>query len=587
MVADASKPAQTHSSDIFENEDAYVSDLLSYSLERLNKEPELLQGDAERLQRSIQVVAVDHYRAFITAADCVKSVHSEVQAVDAHLACLLDALPALEQGCREFVSGAGQITAGRSTNTQMLACHSQMLELLEVPQLMDTCVRNGNYDETLDLQAFASKLAVIHSDLPIVKALQKEVAGISAGMLSQLLQRLQSSIHLPECLRMIGYLRRMAVFNEREMRVTFLRCREAWFCSVVAELDRSAGAYDFLKRLTDAHRMHLFDVVMQFRAIFADDSSSAEGTGGSAGDGGDTGLLYSWAMHRVSLYLSEVQHGLASITEGSVLASLLEHCMYCAMSLGRVGLDFRGLLAQLFLPPIHDLVANALKHARTVFTLSLSEHKWVALPAVTSESMFYAGAEEGSGPPYSLMEFPPVAIFTNGVLAALNELRPCAPIALRHKLAQALQDTLTQAVAHLIKYHATHTLQDAESILFHLLVRGMSETAVPYLTACFARIYSQPSSASSATSGVGRTESGGGGDATAALLNVGVIVQPLKELLLLRATSESDLGPEEEEEQVLNVENIASPPKNVAKEVMTKSVEADAKHFPSKMYRIV
>ena len=49
----------------------------------------------------------------------------------------------------------------------MLNCHGTLLDLLEVPQLMDTCVRNGNYDEALDLEAFAAKLAVLHSNLPV------------------------------------------------------------------------------------------------------------------------------------------------------------------------------------------------------------------------------------------------------------------------------------------------------------------------------------------------------------------------------------------------------------------------------------
>lgn len=70
------------------------------------------------------------------------------------------------------------------------------------------------------------------------------------------------------------------------MRQNFLQCREAWFASVVEELDRDQS-YDFLKRLTDCHRMHLFDVVMQYRAIFADDTSSADATS-------DGGLVYSW-----------------------------------------------------------------------------------------------------------------------------------------------------------------------------------------------------------------------------------------------------------------------------------------------------
>lgn len=64
---------------------------------------------------------------------------------------------------------------------------------------------------------------------------------------------------------------------------------------MVAGLEEGS-AYDYLKRLTDVHRLQLFDVVMQFRAIFTDDSASREGESGE-GDGG--GALYSWAEHRV------------------------------------------------------------------------------------------------------------------------------------------------------------------------------------------------------------------------------------------------------------------------------------------------
>ena len=86
----------------------------------------------------------------------------------------------------------------------------------------------------------------------------------------------------------------------------FLQCRERWLAELVAELDESS-VYEHLKRLTDVHRLQLFDVIMQFRAIFSDEAGAPvapaprRGVGASAAPApeGDGGSVYSWAEHRL------------------------------------------------------------------------------------------------------------------------------------------------------------------------------------------------------------------------------------------------------------------------------------------------
>lgn len=508
-----SRPAASPKPSIHEQEqeDAYFTELLSYSLERLGKEPELLKADQDHLRKQAEESAVKHYKAFINTASCLEAAKEEMQGLAGHVDALLQDIPVLDRICDQFVTTAKALQAKQTENKQLQSNHATMLELLEVPQLMDTCVRNGNYDDALDLKGFISKLAFMHSDLKVVQSLVKDVDATSASMLEQLLQKLRSNIQLPDCLRMIGYLRRLGVFSERELRLQFLQCREEYMAEVIEDLEEQS-AYDYLKRLTDIHRLHLFDVVMQYRAIFSDDNSIQDG------ESQDGGLVFSWAEHRVCLYLEALRRHLPRITEGGSLASVLEHCMYCGMSLARVGLDIRGLLPPIFEACVLNMFSKAVGTAVDTFLMVLDTHKWTSMPSMAARSRGRSsssadpaaaassdaavpspaanGAHGGdpSTPPYALMDHVPLAIFVNGLLSAFNELRHCAPLSLATALASILQEALTRICTGTAHYSAARTLNSSEQPLFTAAAKAQCDLVVPYAVSCYQRVYPQSTS---------------------------------------------------------------------------------------------
>lgn len=62
----------------------------------------------------------------------------------------------------------------RQLNSLALSRHTQLLEVLEIPQVMETCVRNGYYEEALDLNTHVRRLGKRHGNTPIIKVCTRQ-----------------------------------------------------------------------------------------------------------------------------------------------------------------------------------------------------------------------------------------------------------------------------------------------------------------------------------------------------------------------------------------------------------------------------
>lgn len=477
--------------------DPYISHLLSYTLDTLSKEPSALKNRQDALKLELEDTAIEHYQGFINAATCFHEINSQVQAVHKQLHALADEMKALHACGDAYVKHSKDCQRKRDANRTLLAQHGTLLELLELPQLIDTCIRNANFDEALDLLAFVQKLGIIHSEAAVVQQLLQDVKACRALLLEQQVTRLSGNVTLPDCLRSVSYLRRMAVFSEPELRYKFLECRESWFESVAAGIDESSAA-SYLRQLTDAYRLHFFDILMQYRAIFAEEGAAA-GDGSSSGGCGaprqqhGPSILFGWAQQHVRMYVDAVERHLPRIQDGSTLAALAESCMYCGRSLSRVGLDFRGLLHPAFASAALSLFSSGVARAMASLAAALASHRWVFVPVADGRSGALhegdAPAEERPSAAYSLLKFPPLAVFANAIILSFNNVRGLALLSISASAAEHVQGAVRQACAMLTHAASANSFSEAERQVHVETCKAMIDVACPLLVSMFQQLF--------------------------------------------------------------------------------------------------
>ena len=472
------------------------------------------------LQQQTQDLAIDNYKTFIQTSNCTAEIYKEFSQAENHLAGVLDKLGQFKQDCAEFQVASQDISKHRRLTSLTLSKNTTLLEILELPQLMETVVRNQHYEEALQLHNYVSRLSKKHPDISILTDIQSGVAASMRLMLQQLIAQLRSPIQLPQCLKIISFLRRMDVFKETELRLKFLQAREAWLSSVVAGVPRE-DPHTHLTRTMELLRVHLFDIVTQYRSIFSDHTDHL-----ITESEFDNRLLFSsWLSRKVQQFVRTVLEDLGSGVTS--FESILGQAMYFGLSFGRVGFDFRPLLAPLFTEAIEKQFLSKLEAETTLqaVSASLSSLSLSCLPSCPPLS----ASTSAVSPPLSLLDFPPLALLTNAVLAALNEVRLVCPLASVGVVRTAVQSLLSSLTTTMLNFHSTANtgLSPADSEGWLQLCLATRNILLPYLQSAINTVF--PPDTIRRVTGV---------KSAVSLLDTAVILEPLLVFLPQPAAAE-------------------------------------------------
>ena len=465
----------------------------------------------ETAEEELQTLCASHAGTFVRVErrgraieESLDDLLNKIKSVDSNVSSTQEALEQEEDESpgRVRETSLAALSEKHRVRRRTLLQHSSLLELLELPSLMDACVRSNMYEEALSIAAFANTLERRHTENnPVVCKVIAQVRSRQADLRLYLLHSLKSQVSMPECLEIVTALCRLnsidlerlqsrdRVITERvfaamelTLQVDFLEARDVWLeqppafnASAISYSGETAVKHSASEQLLDTierHRTRMFEIATQFNAIFRSKQTSHGSTSSSNPNIHDgklsLSLLCMWTTRRVNLFLKTLATQLVLMEDSASLRDALDACVFFTGSMGRLGADFTALLPPMFEDKLMMIVMKNWKNGTNQLaeTLQICREAGVASPLVSSTAMATSsdaaadaeGAEDrnsSSGvmmpPPRQLMAFPPLGRLVNACLTGLNELRRCLLPGIFPRLREALEKEFlleTKSILH-------------------------------------------------------------------------------------------------------------------------------------------
>ena len=426
---------------------SYLDRVVSLPLDAIHAEPDAISAETSTVESELTNLCYRDFSTFTSVHKCSASVQSSLDGFAGSLARLLDSFPFLETECHAFVKRTHGLSLSRNQAMLVQAHQDKVSDLLEIPHLMETCVRNGHYQEALELAGHAKQLSARYVGTDLVDDVANEIDGIIQLMLTQLLGLLREPVKLPVLVRTIGFLRRTEAIDEQSLGLSFLASRLFNLRNQHLQIERDQNEpVRYLRKYIDLYREHVYDIISQFTSLFDDVDD-----------------LVPFANLCIADLVSTVETVVPRLkNDAASMSSILVQLGYCAASFARVGLDFASMVSTPFASLVLSTYTEVVRTASDQLGSALkSAIKGAAIPADVLVSpdhraSLLSGQSETSksseAVPASIALIPPLAHYLNTNLSALNALRLLAPGDIEQHASAALTESLSSCTAVILDF---------------------------------------------------------------------------------------------------------------------------------------
>lgn len=286
----------------------YLQFLSNVRIANLTKEMSNLKSQETKLSSSLEKLALDHYGGFVETSAVFARVHHQVTIITTKTDQLLGSLTTLKGALKGYQDVSDRLSEERATLARASAQHNAVLELLEIGQTIEACVKNRQHDDALRLFLFGDQAVrslqarFAPSGSPIMVHLSRQISEQRRLFEADLLLQLADDLQLPTAVKIVGFLRRLAYTDSSAaLRHAFLASRSVFIYKLKRHVERimETNTGQGLQEAADLLRTHICDVGTHYRALF----------------GTTEGPLSAWLSNQIVWFISTLSSSLVELPD--------------------------------------------------------------------------------------------------------------------------------------------------------------------------------------------------------------------------------------------------------------------------------